>query len=445
MTEVMETGLERAGMHDSRIEQALLGAMMRSEDHASRAFELVSPEDFYEPRHQIIASTIQSRLFREPTDALSMGTHLFRDGHLEKVGGAPFLATLLEMSLPESLEWAANIVLGHARLRRLDETLVRSRQTVRNPSLDVEDVITRVGGWVTEAITTEVADTDEGLFHADQTALLERLRHPDPYSGLSTGLGSLDDVIHRLRAQQLILVAGRPGMGKSILAADIARHAAWHQAEPVLFVSLEMSREEIQARMLSAEADVPLELLVNPPRDGVPEAQLAKVEKALAATDGSLLHLHTAGTVTVAEIRARAVRLQRTVGLGLIVVDYLQLMSTSKSVESRQQEVSAISRDLKLLAMDLGIPVVACSQLNREAENRSTKRPQLSDLRESGSLEQDANVVILLHREAYYDETVRPGEVDLMVVKNRNGQTKTVTAAAQLHKARIVDMGVPGA
>jgi replicative DNA helicase len=243
-----------------------------------------------------------------------------------------------------------------------------------------------------------------------------------------TGFGALDELTQGLPAGGLVLVAGRPAMGKSTLAVDFARHAALDRAHPVgtVVFSLEMSKTEIAQRVLSAESNIPLTRL----RQGDLSAEdWGRLNTTFERLQNAPLYLDDSPNMSLMEIRAKCRRLKQTHALGLVVVDYLQLMSSTRPVESRQQEVSEFSRALKLLAKELGVPVVALSQLNRGPEMRQDKRPMLSDLRESGSLEQDADMVFLVHRPDVYDEQDRPGEADIIVAKHRNGPTGVVTLA----------------
>ncbi|MCL1899311.1 MAG: replicative DNA helicase, partial [Promicromonosporaceae bacterium] len=241
-----------------------------------------------------------------------------------------------------------------------------------------------------------------------------------------------------LHAGQRVIIAARPAIGKSTLAIDIARAASIHHQRPAVVFSLEMTRNEITMRLLSAEAGVLLQRLRNGemrPEDWQRVAQVqGRLEQAPFFIDDS-------PNMTLPEIRAKARRLKQQHGLELIVIDYLQLMTSGKRVESRQQEVSEFSRALKLLAKELEVPVIALSQLNRGPEQRGDKKPMMSDLRESGSIEQDADIVILLHREdAYEKDHPRAGEADFIVAKHRNGPTATLTTAFQGHYSRFVDM-----
>jgi len=235
----------------------------------------------------------------------------------------------------------------------------------------------------------------------------------------------------------MIVLAARPAMGKSTLGLDIARPAAIHENKCAVIFSLEMSKSEITMRMLSAEARVGL----NSIRSGqLNDDDWAKLARRMGEISDAPLFIDDSPNLSMMEIRAKARRLKQRHDLKLIVIDYLQLMTSGKRVENRQQEVSEFSRQLKLMAKELDIPVIALSQLNRGPEQRTDKRPQLSDLRESGSIEQDADVVILLHREDMYDQQNRQGEADLHVAKHRNGPTRTIKVSAQLHFARFTDM-----
>ncbi len=236
----------------------------------------------------------------------------------------------------------------------------------------------------------------------------------------------------------MIIMAARPGVGKSTLALDIARHAAVKQRKAAVIFSLEMSKTEITMRLLSAEAQIRLSHM----RSGsMNDQDWERIVRRMSEISDAPLYIDDSPNMTMMEIRAKARRLKQKADLKLIVVDYLQLMSSGKRVESRQQEVSEFSRQMKLLAKELEVPVIAISQLNRGPEQRTDKRPMLSDLRESGSLEQDADMVILVHRpDAWEADDPRAGEADLIVAKHRNGPTATISVAHQLHYSRFTDL-----
>nr|WP_231980850.1 DnaB-like helicase C-terminal domain-containing protein [Tessaracoccus coleopterorum] len=238
----------------------------------------------------------------------------------------------------------------------------------------------------------------------------------------------------------MVIIAARPGVGKSTFAMDIARHAALHNRVPTLFVSLEMSQRELMLRLLAAESSVPLQALKDRKLD---PRQWDTISKRSAAIQDAPLWLEDQPGVTPLELRSKARQLKRQ-GLGLIVLDYLQLLTSGRRVESRQVEVSEFSRQIKLLAKELALPVVALSQLNRQAEARADRKPALSDLRESGSLEQDADIVMLLHRDDMTDaQSRRLGEADVVIPKNRNGQTGTAALAFQGQYSRFASLARP--
>jgi replicative DNA helicase len=257
-------------------------------------------------------------------------------------------------------------------------------------------------------------------------------------TGVPTGFGKLDELTNGLHPGNLVIVAARPAIGKSTLGLDFARAASIKHGLTSVIFSLEMSRHEIAMRLLSAEASVNLQSM----RTGtMRDEDWPRLARRMGEVADAPMFIDDSPNLTMMEIRAKARRLKQRHDLQLVVVDYMQLMSSPRKVENRQQEVSEISRSLKLLAKELEIPVVAISQLNRSPEQRADKKPQLSDLRESGSLEQDADVVILLYREdAFEKESTRPGEADLIVAKHRNGPTATVTVVFQGHYSRFYDM-----
>jgi replicative DNA helicase len=257
-------------------------------------------------------------------------------------------------------------------------------------------------------------------------------------TGVPTGFADLDALTNGLHAGQMIVIAARPALGKSTLALDLARAASIkHNLASVIF-SLEMSRNEITMRLLSAEARVSLHSM----RTGqMKDEDWTRLARRMSEVAHAPLFIDDSPNMSMMEIRAKCRRLKQQHDLRLVIIDYLQLMTSPKRVENRQQEVSELSRSLKLLAKELNVPVIAVAQLNRGPEQRQDKRPMLSDLRESGSIEQDSDVVILLHREdAYEPESPRAGEADFIVAKHRNGPTTTVTVAFQGHYSRFVDM-----
>ncbi len=290
---------------------------------------------------------------------------------------------------------------------------------------------------MTERRTTEDYVRIEDLLQPTMDEL-DRIQMNDGHGGVPTGFEHLDEMLHGLHPGQMIVVAGRPGSGKSTLAMDFARSAAIKHRQPTVIFSLEMSKQDIMMRLFSAEARVKLSDIRAGRMNDDDWRKIALRSSELAEAP---LFVDDSPNLTMMEIRAKSRRLKQRHDLKLIVIDYMQLMTSGKRVESRQQEVSEFSRAMKLIAKELDVPVVALSQLNRGPEQRTDKKPMLSDLRESGSIEQDADVVLLVHREDMYErESPRAGEADIIIAKHRNGPTGMATVAFQGHLSRFVDM-----
>jgi replicative DNA helicase len=333
------------------------------------------------------------------------------------------------------------IVREQAILRRLVEAGTRIVSMGYGGQGDVDEMVDRAQAEVYDVTDRRTAEDYVPLrdIMGDTLNEIEAISNRcGEMVGVPTGFTDLDALTNGLHPGQLIILAARPAIGKSTLGVDIARTASIKHGLTSVIFSLEMSRNEIVMRLLSAEAQVPLHHM----RAGtMSDADWAKLAGKMGVVSEAPLFIDDSPNMTLMEIRAKCRRLKQRHDLRLVVVDYLQLMTSGKKVESRQQEVSEFSRSLKLLAKELEVPVIAISQLNRGPEQRTDKRPMLSDLRESGSLEQDADMVVLLHREdAYERESPRAGEADFIVAKHRNGPTATVTVAFQGHYSRFVDM-----
>lgn len=427
---------------DIEAEQIVLGSMMLSTTVAEQVAETLTGGDFSDWRHTaVFAAITQALAAGQPTDAKAIAYRLAETGDLGKIGG-PYLHTLLDAP-PTAANgpFHAQKVAEFAQRRRIVETCTTAIQQARMLNRDTADVVEQVQATIHAATVSREASTVSFTDILDDT-LAEIFDDAGPRRGLSTGIGALDDVIGGLKPGQLIVVAGRPGGGKSVLCTDFARSAAIRQCEPAVVFSLEMGRAEVQKRLLAAEASVNLAHITNGP---LADWERAKLRDRSEQLRGVFLSIDDTASADLALIRSTCRKIQADTGLSLVIVDYLQLVQTPAGVDNRVAAVGEISRGLKILARELGVPVVAAAQINRSSESRSDRRPQLSDLRESGSIEQDSDVVILLHRPDYHDpEHERAGEIDLIVAKNRNGPIETVTAAAQLHFARIVDIDVSG-
>lgn len=424
-------------------EQSVLGAMLLSKDAIADVVESLREIDFYKPAHATIYGAILDIYGRgEPADAITVANYLSKSGSLTNVGGAAYLHTLVA-SVPTAANAAyySRIVTERAILRRLVEAGTRIAQMGYSGDAEVDDLVDKAQAEVYDVTNRRTSEDYAPLADLIPQALteLEAIEgNGGVAAGVPTGFSGLDEVTHGLHPGQLIIVAARPAIGKSTLGLDLARTASIKNGLTSAIFSLEMSRNEIVMRLLSAEAQVSLG---NMRAGTLSEAEWQRLATKVGQVNDAPLFIDDSPNMTMMEIRAKARRLKQRFDLKLIVLDYMQLMSSGRKVESRQVEVSEFSRSLKLLAKELEIPVVAISQLNRGPEQRQDKRPMLSDLRESGSLEQDADMVILLHREDVYDrESPRAGEADFILAKHRNGPITTVVTAFQGHYSRFVDM-----
>ncbi|MEA9985367.1 MULTISPECIES: replicative DNA helicase [Subtercola] len=436
-------GHERTPPHDLLAEQSALGGMLLSKDAVADVVEVVRGADFYIPKHELVFDAILNLYSHgEPTDVIAVTDELTKSGELTRAGGAEYLHTLTGL-VPTAANagYYASIVAEKAILRRLVEAGTRIVQMGYASEGEVMDLVNNAQAEI-YAVNGNTEVEDYVPLTTAVSAAIDEIEaakgREGQMTGVPTGFAELDSLTNGLHPGQLIIVAARPALGKSTLALDFARAASIKHDMPSIFFSLEMGRSEIAMRLLSAEASVPLQNM----RKGTVEN---RDWTTIAATRGRIndapLYIDDSPNMTLVEIRAKCRRLKQRVGLKMVIIDYLQLMTSGKRVESRQQEVSEFSRALKLMAKELQVPVIALSQLNRGPEQRADKKPALSDLRESGSLEQDADMVILLHRESAYEkDNPRAGEADLIVAKHRNGPTATVTVGFHGHFSRFADM-----
>jgi replicative DNA helicase len=424
-------------------ERIALGAMMQSVDAIGDIIEIVRSDEFYSPKHSTIFNAITG-LYGDgdATDPVSVGQRLLASGDLMRVGGVPYLHDCMTaVPIAANGAYHARKVAELAVRRRILQAGTLAAQAATNPTYDV-DKVTNLAETAIYDATMRRESQDLTPIGASLPATLEAIRvaaeSRDGMRGITTGFRDLDRLTSGLRGGQFIVIAGRPGQGKSTFAVDISRANAIAKSLPVGIISLEMAKDEINTRILSAESKVPLHVLTN---GTATSDDWDKLHQAAARISPAPLRIDDSPGATLTEIRSKARRMKQRHGLHLLVVDYLQLLTPgARKTDSRQQEVADMSRGLKLLSKELDVPVIAVAQLNRNSEMRSDKRPQLSDLRESGALEQDADIVIMVHREDYYDkESPRVGEADLIVVKHRGGPTDTITVSAQLHRARFVD------
>jgi replicative DNA helicase len=437
----------RTPPQDIVAEQSVLGGMMLSKDAIADVVEVVRGIDFYRPAHEAIYEAIIDLYGRgEPADAVTVSDELTKRGEINRVGGPAYLHELIQ-SVPTAANagYYAEIVAERAVLRRLVGAGTKIVQLGYGQDGEVEDLVNQAQAEVYAVAERRTAEDYVPLSQVMEGAMdeIEAAGHRGGgMTGVPTGFYELDELTHGLHPGQMIVIAARPAVGKSTFALDFARSAAIKHKMATVFFSLEMGRNEIAMRLMSAEASIQLQDLR---RGTLRDDQWAKIASVLGPLNESPLFIDDSPNMSLMEIRAKCRRLKQQHDLKLVVLDYLQLMSSGKKVESRQQEVSEFSRALKLLAKELGVPVIALSQLNRGSEQRTDKRPMVSDLRESGSIEQDADMVILLHREDVYNkESPRAGEADILVAKHRNGPTKDIVVAFQGHYSRFANMAADG-
>jgi replicative DNA helicase len=437
------TGDTRVPPNDQAAEMSTLGGKLLSSDAIADVLELVKAEDFYFPKHEIIFNAINTVFSRqEPTDVIMITDQLTRDGNLNKIGGASYLHTL-ESSVPTAANasYYASIVADKAILRKLVQSGTRITQlgyaAEGDPSELVNDAqveiftIGRSAGAQDAIVLRDAVKVAVNEMEEQAKSAKEGLDIP-------TGFRELDDVTNGLHPGQLILIAARPGLGKSTLALDFARSAALRSHVPTVFFSLEMSATEISQRLMSAETNVPLSA-IRKSKDLQSEGW-KRINTLQPKLDDTPLYIDDSPNLTLSEIRAKCRRLKAQHGIKLVIIDYLQLMTSGKKVENRQQEVSEFSRSLKLLAKELGVPIVALSQLNRGPENAPDKKPQLSHLRESGSLEQDADIVLLLHRERFAEQGENRNDAEIHIAKHRNGEMRVLQVLFEGHYSRFSDL-----
>ena len=429
--------------HDDVAEQSVLGGMLLSKDAIADVVESLRASDFYKPAHETIYEAILSLYGHgSPADAITVADELKKRGELTRVGGASYIHTLIA-SVPTAAnaQYYAEIVKEHAIMRRLIEAGTKIAQLGYANETEVDTLVDQAQAEI-YAVTDGNAKEDYVSFSEALEETINEIdansNRPDGVYGVPTDFIEFDELTGGLHGGQMIVIAARPGVGKSTLALDIARSAAIHHQMTTVFFSLEMSRTELAMRILSAEGKISMGRLKKGDLDTEGWTNLATLQGRI---DSAPLFIDDSPNMTLMEIRAKCRRLKQRNDLKLVVLDYLQLMSSVKKVESRQQEVSEFSRSLKLLAKELDVPVIALSQLNRGSEQRTDKRPMVSDLRESGSIEQDADMVILLHREDMYNpDSERVGEADMIIAKHRGGPTRTIPLAFSGKYSRFNNM-----
>lgn len=427
--EIQESLVEKIPPQNLEAETSVLGAMLFTPEAVSRAIEVLNENYFYAEAHRQVFSAMVHLFDRnQAIDLITVTEELRKRKQLEAIGGASYLAQLTaQVSTAANIEYHARIVKEKALLRELITVATQMVQEGFDASADGADVLDRAERMIFEIgqhriegrfirISEIIKDSIEAI-----DKLYQRKEH---VTGLATGFHDFDTKTAGLQPSDLIVVAGRPSMGKSAFVSCIAEHTSIVLGKPIAFFSLEMSKEQLVQRMLCSHARVDAQKV----RTGyLSHADWPKLTSAAGKLSDAPIFIDDTPAMTTLELRAKARRLKAQHGIELVVVDYLQLMDARSRSENRQQEITEISRSLKALARELKVPVIAISQLSRAVESRTGNRPQLSDLRESGAIEQDADVVVFLFREEYYHPTdENRNKAEAIIAKQRNGPTGSV-------------------
>ncbi len=409
---------------NAEAEQSVLGAMLIDEDAIGSAIEILDESCFYEDSHRRVFSSIVNLYSNQKNvDLITLSDHLKSQGDLDQVGGVAYLTRLVDL-VPSSanVEYYANIVKEKSIQRKLIKNATEIISSSYEHSVDVDELVDSAERLIFEIATARQKQRSVHIKEIIKSTIqvIDQLYQRKEYiTGIATGFLEFDRMTSGLQKSDLVIIAGRPSMGKSAFAASMAEYAAIQKKIPVAFFSLEMSKEQLVQRMLCSHARVDAHKV----RSGfLSPSDWPLLTAAAGKLSSAPIFIDDTPAISVLELRAKARRLKSSFDIQLIVLDYLQLMRGPYKIDNRQQEISEISRSLKALARELDVPLIAISQLSRAVESRQDHRPQLSDLRESGAIEQDADVVVLLMREEYYTPMEEnKGIAECIIAKQRNG------------------------
>jgi len=435
--------MDRVPPQNIEAEQAVLGAILIQSEALITAMERVTSDDFYRGSHQrIFEAIVELAEEQEPVDLITLTARLQDKQQLEEVGGVTYLSQLANaVPTAANIDYYAAIVEEKSMLRRLIRT---ATQIVSDGYANSEDVGAMLSDAEARILEISQRRTSSGFIGIRDVLMevFERVEHLYSHKGGSTGIPSgfvdLDKMTSGFQRSDLVILAARPSVGKTAFALNVAQNVGVRAKETVAIFSLEMGAAQLVTRMICAEANVD----ANRMRTGYLEGDdWEKLTMAIGALSEANIFIDDTPTITVADIRAKCRRLQQEKGLGMILIDYLQLIAGRGKGDNRQQEVSEISRTLKQIARELNVPVIALSQLSRGVEQRQDKRPMMSDLRESGSIEQDADIVAFLYRDDYYDkESEKKNIIEIIIAKQRNGPVGTVELAFLKQFNKFVNM-----
>ncbi len=427
----IDTSLHRVPPQNLEAEQSVIGGILLDNQAMNSVLEVLHVEDFYSEAHRkIFAAIIELYDRNEPSDLITLSNMLKSKNQLDQAGGASYLSSLAD-NVPSAanIDHYSKIVKEKSILRHLISTATDILSKSYNPGTDIDTVLDEAEQAIFDISENKIRPSFSPFKDIIKNSIktIEKLyERKEVVTGVPTGFEKIDDITSGLQKSDLIIIAGRPSMGKTAFALNMAQSAALEANIPVAIFSLEMSKEQLALRMLSSEARVDSQRIR---RGFLGEADWPRLISAAGRLSEAPIYIDDTPAITVLEMKAKARRLKSTVSLGLIILDYLQLMRSSGYRDSREQEISEISRSLKALAKELNVPVVALSQLNRKLEDRGDKRPQMADLRDSGAIEQDADVIAFIYRDEVYnksDENSEKGFAEIIIGKQRNGPTGMV-------------------
>ncbi len=434
--------LDRLPPQNLEAEQSILGAILIDNDALPKALEILDPEDFYKLSHRKIFYAMTELFDRnEAIDLITITDYLRKKDELEAVGGISYLSSLVNMiPTAANIKYHSHIVRERALLRGLLRSATEIASKVYEDNLDAEDLVDYAEKSIFDISDKRIKASFVTLKEVikDSFEMIEHLYDKkETITGVPSGFRDLDDLTTGFQKGDLIIVGGRPSMGKTAFVLNIAQHVGLELKEPIAIFSLEMAKEQLAFRILCAEAMVNS----NSIRKGfIKKEDWHRLTSAASNLTGAPIFIDDSSGISVLELRAKARRLKMEHGLSLVIVDYLQLMRGKGSFERREQEISDISRSLKGLAKELSVPVIAVSQLNRSVEQRRPPTPILADLRESGAIEQDADVIIFLYRGEIYNKESKKGHAEVIIAKQRNGPTGTVNLTFISNCTRFMNM-----
>ena len=421
--------ISRIPPHSVESEQSILGSIILDKDAIITVAETINPSDFYKEAHKIIyESMLKLNSNNEPIDLITLIEELRKEGHLDNIGGISYLTSLSTIvPTTSNVKYYANIVKEKSVMRQLIKASNEIINLGYDASTDVQEILDKAEKNIFDISQEKSGDDIQpiNLVLQDTFDMIERLcTQKSDVTGITTGFADLNKKINGLQRTDLILLAARPAMGKTAFSLNLVQNAALKGDASVAVFSLEMSKEQLVQRILSAQSNVELSKIKT---GTLGESDWPRIIDAMAVLSEANIFIDDTPGIKISEIRSKCRRLKIEKGLDLILIDYLQLMEGEGNNESRQQEIAKISRSLKIIAKELNCPVVALSQLSRAPEQRADHRPMLSDLRESGSIEQDADIVMFLYRDEYYHpDSDRKNIGEVIIAKNRHGETGAV-------------------